>query len=139
VLTGSGAGLGVTGLVFASFALIAAQLMVAALWQSMALVGVFFFLALMYGLVGAGDLAAGASTLIRAGGWAGLLAAVSAVYTAGALVVNSVSRRAILPLGMPLLRTGTAARPRVGGVGVPGARTPALRLLTRNDDELSHH
>ncbi len=129
LLTGSGTGLGVTGLVFASFALIAAQLMVAALWRSMALVGVLFFLALMYGLVGAGDIAAGASTLIRAGAWAGLLAAVSAVYAAGALVVNSVSRRTILPLGVPLLRTGTDPRPWVGVADDPDARMPALRLL----------
>jgi len=128
LLTGSGAGLGVTGLVFASFALIAAQLMVAALWRSMALVGVLFFLALMYGLVGAGDIAAGASTLIRAGAWVGLLAAVSAVYTAGALVINRVSRRAILP-GAPLLRTGTTPRLRVGVEDDPDAPTPALRLL----------
>jgi len=47
-----------------------------------------------------------------------------------ALIANSVSRRAILPLGAPLLQTGTAARPRVDAVGAPGAGTPPLRLLT---------
>jgi len=53
------------------------------------------------------------------GGWAGILAAVSAVYVAVALIANRVSRRAILPLGAPLLRTGTAARPRINAVGAP--------------------
>jgi len=141
LLKGSGAGLGVTGLIFASFALIAAQLMVAALWRSRALVGVLFFLALSYGLVGAGDIAAGAPALIRVGGWAGLLAAVSAVYTAGALVLNGTSRRVILPFVAPLLQTGSAVRPRVGGEDGPGASTPTLRLLTGDDDEdsLTHH
>lgn len=141
MLTGSGAGRGVMGIVFASFALIAAPLMVAALWRSMALVGVLFFLALMYGLVGAGDIAVGPPALIHAGGWAGILAAVSAVYTAGSLVINSVSRRGILPLGAPLLRAGIAARPLIDAVDTPGAGTPALRLLTGddNEDSLTYH
>ncbi len=122
------------GLVFASFALIAAQLMVAALWRSMALVGVLFLLALTYGLVGAGDIAVEASALIRACGWASLLAAVSAVYTAGALVVNSTNRRVILPFGAPCCERGPP-RSQVGVEDGPDAGTPTLRLLTGDDDE----
>ena len=111
LITGPGSGLGVVGVYVCCFALIAAMLTVAALWKNKALMGVLFFLALAYGLIGAGDIAAGASNLLSYGGWAGLVSSVLAFYTAGAMVVNSAAERVILPLGAPAMSKPAGQRP----------------------------
>jgi len=92
------------GIAIACFALIAGGVMVAALWCNLALVGVFGWLALAYGLEAAGIIAGLAPNLPAFGGWAGLVASLLAFYTAGALVINSEARRRVLPLGRPLLQ-----------------------------------
>jgi succinate-acetate transporter protein len=68
VVSGPGAGAGVIGIFLACFGLIATIQMVAALWKNMALVVTFLFLALTYGLLGAGNIAAGAPNLLHYGG-----------------------------------------------------------------------
>ena len=103
LITGPAASLGVVGVFIACFSLIAFFLMVAALRLNMALVGVLFFLSLTYGLLGAGDIAGAAPNLISFGGWAGIISSVLAFYTAGAMVINSVYERAVLPLGAPMM------------------------------------
>lgn len=102
LISGPPASFGVLGIFIACFSLIAFFLMIAAMRINMALVGVLFFLALTYGLLGAGFIAAGAPNLIHFGGWAGLISSVLAFYTAGAMVINSVNERAVLPLGGPM-------------------------------------
>ena len=99
LIVGPGSGLGVIGIMLACFSFIAAALMVAAMWRNMALVAVLLFLALTYGLVGAGNIAGGAPNLISEGGWAGLISSTIAFYTAAAMLINSASERELLPLG----------------------------------------
>jgi len=101
LIVGPSAGMGVIGVFIACFSLIAFILMLAALRINMALVGVLFFLALTYGLLGAGEIAGAAPNLLSYGGWAGIISAVLAFYTAGAMVLNSVNGRAVVPLFPP--------------------------------------
>jgi len=99
LIVGPAAGLRVIGVFVACFALIATFLMVAALWKNMALVAVFFFLALTYALIAASYLANGATGVMTAGGWAGVIASLLAFYAAGAMVIDSASQRPVAPLG----------------------------------------
>jgi succinate-acetate transporter protein len=101
LVKGPAAGTGVIGIFIACFSLIAFVLMLAAMRINWALVGVLFFLALTYGLLGAGEIAGAAPNLLSFGGWAGLISSVIAFYTGAAMVVNSVNKRVVLPLGAP--------------------------------------
>lgn len=93
--------MGVIGVFLASFALIAAFMTVGALWKNWGLVGMLFFLTLTFALLGAGNIA-GSPNLLHYGGWAGILSSLCAFYTGGAMALNSVSQRELLPLGKPL-------------------------------------
>lgn len=121
LVAGPAAGLGVAGIFVSCFSLIALFLMIAAMWKNMALVAVLFLLALAYGLIGASDIAAGAPNLLSYGGWAGIGSAVCAFYTAGAMVINSVGGRLILPLGKPLMSQSEPVQP----VGVVDMNRPS--------------
>ncbi|HZS86577.1 MAG TPA: acetate uptake transporter [Chloroflexota bacterium] len=99
LVAGPSAGMGITGIVFASFALIAFVLMVAAVSRNIVLVGVLFCLAVSCGLYGGGEIAKGSATVMKAGGWAGLVCAVLAYYAAAAMAINSAHGRLVLPLG----------------------------------------
>ena len=101
LVKGPAAGTGVIGIFIACFSLIAFVLMLAAMRINWALVGVLFFLALTYGLLGAGEIAGASPNLLSYGGWAGLISSVLAFYTAAAMVINSVNKRVVLPLGAP--------------------------------------
>ena len=123
LMPGLAAGAGVVGVFVACFSLISIFLMIAAMWKNMALVGVLFFLALTYGLIGAGEIAGVAPNLLAYGGWAGIISSVLAFYTAGAMVINSVSQRQALPLGKPMMAQETRLTPITGRDGaIPSDR-----------------
>lgn len=103
LIAGPAAGIGVIGVFIACFSLIAFVLMIAALHLNKALVGVLFFLALTYGLLGAGEIAGAAPNLLAYGGWAGIISSVFAFYTAAAMVINSINQRVVVPLGSPMM------------------------------------
>ncbi len=63
-----------------------------------ALISVFTFLLLTFAALTVGAYA-GATSLTRLGGWLGVVTAILAWYTAAAVVVNTMFRRAVLPVG----------------------------------------
>jgi succinate-acetate transporter protein len=111
LITGAGAIGGVMGVFLICLGLITALLMVAALWKNMALVGTLFFITIAYVLLGIGMIASGSALMMHVGGWAGLVASIFAFYAGGAMVVNSLAMRQILPLGEPL-SSGPRRRPQ---------------------------
>lgn len=119
LIVGPGAGAGVVGVFLICLGLIAGMLALAACWKNMALVGVLGCLMVAYVLLGIGMIASGSALMMHVGGWAGLVASVLAFYTGGAIVVNSISARSILPLG-PALPAGGEPSP----AGMPRATYP---------------
>jgi succinate-acetate transporter protein len=107
LITGPGAGAGVVGVFLLCLCFIALMLTIAALWKNVALVGVLGCLTVAYGLLGIGLIANGSALMLHTGGYAGLVSSVLAFYAGGAMVVNSISARSIMPLG-PSLPVNTA-------------------------------
>jgi succinate-acetate transporter protein len=124
-IPGPGAAAGVLGLFLICLGLIVSFLTVAALWENLTLVGVFGCLTVAAVILGIGHLASGSVLMFHVAGWAGLVSAVLAFYAGGALVVNSASTRAILPLG-PALSTNEI-NPAPGPAG--GVRTDLTQRL----------
>jgi succinate-acetate transporter protein len=91
-------GAGVIATTIAMFSFISFFLAVGALRVNTALFLVLIVLALTYALDAAG-VAASDLGVLKAGGWAGVVSSGLAFYTAVAIVINSVSRTKILPLG----------------------------------------
>jgi succinate-acetate transporter protein len=123
LITGAGALAGVMGIFLICLGLITALLMVAGLWKNLALVATLCFITIAYVLLGIGMIASSSAMMMHVGGWAGLVAALCAFYTGGAMVVNSLAMRQILPLGAPI-----ASGPR--------RRTPSVVDLERRAREL---
>jgi succinate-acetate transporter protein len=113
LIVGPGAGAGVVGVFLLCLGLIAGMLAIAALWKNMALVGVLGCLMVAYALLGIGMIASGSALLLHVGGWAGLVSSVLAFYTGGAMVMNSISQRPIMPLGGSL--SGATPSPSANG------------------------
>jgi succinate-acetate transporter protein len=97
----SGNDLVIQGFVLESFAFIAFALMIAAIRMNMALVGVFLALGIGYALAGIPNLTntAGGSIISNIGGWFLVASALIAYYTGMAVVVNSIWKDTVLPLG----------------------------------------
>ncbi|HXT35920.1 MAG TPA: acetate uptake transporter [Chloroflexota bacterium] len=107
---GIAGGGGVVGVFLICLGAIAAMLAVAALWRGMVLVGVLVALAVTYVLLGIYLISTGTLVLMHIGGYAGLISSFLAFYAGGAMVINSVSSRAVLPLGGSLSPdSGTSA------------------------------
>jgi succinate-acetate transporter protein len=106
LIVGPSAGTGVVGVFLICLGFIAGVLALAALWRNLALVAVLGTLMATYVFLGIGMIASGSTLMIHIGGWAGLVSSVLALYTGSAIVINSTSERAVLPLG-PALPTET--------------------------------
>lgn len=107
LITGPSAGTGVVGVYILCLCFIALLLAIAALWKSTVLFLVLGCLTVAYGLWGIGLIARGSALMLHAGSYAGLVASVFAFYAGGAMVINSISARLLLPLG-PSLPVNTA-------------------------------
>ncbi len=81
----------------AMFALIAGYLAFAATGISTVLVAVLGFLAATYGLLTAGFFIGPPNLAITAGGYAGMVSSLLAFYASAAIVINSATRREVLP------------------------------------------
>lgn len=81
----------------AMFALIAGYLAFAATGISTVLVGVLGFLCATYGLLAAGFFIGPPNLAIVAGGYAGIVSSLLAFYASAAIVINSATRREVLP------------------------------------------
>jgi uncharacterized protein len=94
-----GANLGPEGIFICCFGFIAFFLALAALRRNIALVAVLLALALAYACDGGSLLADHNLAIQHIGGWAGIVSAALAFYTAAAMVVNSNFARVVVPLG----------------------------------------
>jgi succinate-acetate transporter protein len=110
LIVGPGAGAGVVGVFLICLGFIAGMLTLAALWKNMALVAVLGCLTVTYVLLGIGMIADGSALMMHVGGWAGLVSSVLAFYVGGAMVINSIGARAIMPLGPSLAPAMDGAR-----------------------------
>lgn len=84
-------------IVLAMFALIAGYLAFAATGVSTMLVAVLGFLCATYALLSAGFFVGPPNAAITAGGYAGIASSLLAFYSSAAVVINSATRREVLP------------------------------------------
>jgi succinate-acetate transporter protein len=89
-----------TGLFLLAWAIFTAYMSIASLRTSGAISAVFWVLTVTFVLLTIGAFATGtaATTMTKAGGWAGLLTAVLAWYASFAGVTNSTFKRTIMPV-----------------------------------------
>lgn len=113
LIVGPGYGFGVVSIWFFCWSLIAAGLMVGALYRNLALTLILGWLGLAYGLDGLAFLVGRSPEIFDFGGWAGIASSLIAFYMAFAIVINSEAGHIVLPLGKPLLQP---TRPAVGTV-----------------------
>jgi hypothetical protein len=111
------------GMWFVPLCVITALCALAALAENLAMVAVLVLLSVASGFVAAGFFA-GASWPIRVAGWLFVIAAVAALYTAAAMMLENSFRRTVLPLGRAAakipVRGGT--RPLEYRYGQPGVK-----------------
>ena len=94
---GTVAGNYTVGTTLAMFALIAGYLAFAATGVSRVLVGVLGFLCAAYALLAAGFFVGPPNAAITAGGYAGIASSLLAFYASAAIVINSATRREVVP------------------------------------------
>jgi succinate-acetate transporter protein len=85
------------GLYLVAWGIFTAYMFIASLRTTAAVAAVFFLLAVTFFLLGIGN-ANESTSLIEAGGWAGLATAVAAWYASFAAVTNSTFGRTVLPV-----------------------------------------
>jgi uncharacterized protein len=90
------------GIYLIGWAVFTLYMFVASLRTTAAIAAVFFALTITFLLLGIGE-SGGHNTIIKAGGWAGLVTAAIAWYASFAVVTNSTFGRTLLPV-MPLRR-----------------------------------
>jgi succinate-acetate transporter protein len=90
------------GIFFCCLCCITFFLMIAALWRNVVVAAVLFCLMVAYGLWGIYMLAGNSALILHTGGYCGLVSSTLAFYAGGAVVINSISARQILPLGPAL-------------------------------------
>lgn len=90
----------VAGIFVLTFSLIALYLGVAALGDNMYIAIILLLLSFTYLCDGIGVMIGGHNFLLAIGGYAGMLVSLVAFYVSGAIVINSVMKREVLPSGM---------------------------------------
>ncbi len=74
-------------------------MMIAALKTNVAVLSVFVALTVTFLLLTIGNWGAGHTSMVKAGGWVGLLTALLAWYASAAGVINETHGKVVLPLG----------------------------------------
>lgn len=94
----------VAGIFVLSFALIALYLGVAALGDNTFIAAILLILSFTYLCDGIGVMIGGHNFLLAIGGYAGMLTSLIAFYVSGAIVIDSVMKREVLPIGKAGMR-----------------------------------
>ena len=104
---GGAASSNVVALFFLGWAIITAIFTIASLKTSHALIAVFFFLTVTFLFLAFGQWQAGGMfsplndpSLVKVGGWLGIVTGVLAWYTAAAIVINSSHKRELVPTNL---------------------------------------
>jgi succinate-acetate transporter protein len=87
-----------------SVALIALYLGVAALGDNTFIAAILLILSFTYLCDGIGVMIGGHNFLLAIGGYAGMLTSLIAFYVSGAIVIDSVMKREVLPIGKAGMR-----------------------------------
>ncbi len=93
------AGTDTVGIFLLGWAIFTFYMMIAAMRTSAAVLGVFVALTVTFVLLTIGNWGAGHVSIIKAGGWAGLVTAAIAWYASAAGVINDTHGKVVLPVG----------------------------------------